>query len=62
MALAEATSEVLYLLPILEDMGYPMTKAVNIFEDNQGCIAMSKNAINNARTKHIAIKYHFIRQ
>jgi hypothetical protein len=61
MSLAEVTAEILYLLPILEDMGYPMIKPVTIFEDNQGCIAISKNAINNARSKHIGIKYHFIR-
>jgi len=45
----------------MEDMGYPMEEPVNIFEDNQGCIALSKNSINNARSKHIAIRYHFIR-
>ena len=32
-----------------------------IFEDNQSCIKMTKNPINHGRSKHIDIKYHFIR-
>ena len=32
-----------------------------IFEDNQGAIALSKNAVNHQRSKHIDIRYHFIR-
>jgi hypothetical protein len=33
-----------------------------IFEDNQGCIALSENPIFHKRTKHIDIRYHFIRE
>jgi hypothetical protein len=33
-----------------------------IFEDNQACIALSKNSLVNARSKHIDIKYHFNRE
>jgi len=32
-----------------------------IFEDNQGAIALSKNAANHQRSKHIDIRQHFIR-
>ena len=32
-----------------------------IKEDNQGAIALSKNPKYHPRTKHIDIKYHFIR-
>ena len=32
-----------------------------IKEDNQGTIALSKNPKYHPRTKHIDIKYHFIR-
>ena len=31
-------------------------------EDNQGAIAIAKNPIAHARTKHIDICYHFIRE
>ena len=33
-----------------------------IFEDNQGCIALSANPVFHKRTKHIDIRYHFIRE
>ena len=28
--------------------------------DNQSCIAIAKNPVFNARTKHIEIQYHFV--
>jgi hypothetical protein len=33
-----------------------------IFADNQGPITLAKNPENHARTKHVDIKYHYIRQ
>ena len=33
-----------------------------LYEDNQGCIALSKNPITSSRSKHIDIKYHFVRE
>ena len=32
-----------------------------IYEDNQSCIRMLQNDRRSQRTKHIATKYHFIR-
>ena len=32
-----------------------------LHEDNQACFAISKNPERHARTKHIEVKYHFIR-
>lgn len=32
------------------------------FQDNQGAIALAKNPIFHQRTKHIDIKYHFVRE
>ena len=32
-----------------------------IFEDNQSCITLAANPVHYARTKHIDIKCHFIR-
>ena len=36
-------------------------KAIKLHADNQGAIALSKNAVHHKRTKHIDIRYHFIR-
>ena len=35
---------------------------MKVYEDNQSCIAMSKNPKFTNRTKHIAIKYHHFRK
>jgi hypothetical protein len=61
MSLSDCISELLYLRPILDAMGYESAEAIKIMEDNQGCIAVAKNAINNSRIKHIDISFHFIR-
>jgi len=52
----------MWLRKLLQEFGFPQTTPLKIYEDNQGCIAMSKNPVNHERTKHIDIKYHFIRE
>ena len=44
---------------MLNDLNISTEKATEIFEDNQGVIAMTKNPIGHKRTKHIVIKHHF---
>lgn len=62
MALALTVQESLYLNKLLKDMDrkYGSDPAL-IFEDNQGTIALAKNPVNRQRSKHIDIKFHFIR-
>eukprot|EP00873_Tetraselmis_striata_P010341 jgi/Tetstr1/430605/TSEL_020402.t1 len=38
------------------------SEATVIFEDNQSCIALTRNPMTHGRSKHIAIKYHFTRE
>ena len=33
-----------------------------LMEDNQGAIAIAKNPMAHARTKHIDIRYHYVRE
>jgi hypothetical protein len=37
-------------------------QATVIYYDNQGAIALVKNPENHARSKHIAIQEHFVRE
>ena len=38
------------------------SKIIDLFEDNQGAIAMAENPISGGRTKHIDVRYHFARE
>jgi len=33
-----------------------------IFSDNQACIALAKDPVAHSRTKHIDVRYHYIRE
>lgn len=37
-------------------------ESVTVYEDNQGAIALAKNPEFHKRTKHIDIRYHFVRE
>lgn len=60
VALAEAVKEGVWLKRFAEELGFPQD-AVEIFCDSQSAIALSKNAVYHEKTKHVATKYHFIR-
>ena len=62
MAACAAVQEAIHLRQFLEDLGFPQVGATVIFEDNQGCIALSDNPVFHKRSKHIDIRYHFIRE
>ena len=34
---------------------------MNVMLDNQGAIFMSKHTVNTRKSRHIAIRYHFVR-
>ncbi|GJV06418.1 retrovirus-related pol polyprotein from transposon TNT 1-94 [Tanacetum coccineum] len=61
MALTEAVKESIWLRGLLEELGVELnTVAVNC--DNQGAIHLSRNHVFHERTKHINVRYHFIRE
>nr|BAP68993.1 RxLR effector candidate protein [Hyaloperonospora arabidopsidis Emoy2] len=63
MALSEATKEAVWLKVFLGELGEMTSdEAIKMFEDNQGSIALAKNPEFHKRTKHIDIRYHFVRE
>ena len=44
-----------------EEMSYHVKKPIVIQSDNQAAIKIATNDVEHDRTKHIDIKYHFIR-
>ncbi|GAU44375.1 hypothetical protein TSUD_243070 [Trifolium subterraneum] len=61
-ALATTAAELTWLQYLLHDLGISLERRPLIFCDNQSAIHMSHNPVFHARTKHIAIDYHFIRE
>ena len=60
MSLVSAIQEGKYLTSLIfEITGLKLT--CYLYCDNQGTIALAKNPIKQQRTKHVDIKYHFIR-
>ena len=47
---------------MLEYVGLPQAQATSIYEDNEAAMRLSENPIHCGMTKHIARRFHFIRQ
>ena len=45
----------------LAEFGCLFAVPLAIFEDNKACVDYTKNSTNHQRTKHISVRYHFIR-
>ena len=60
IALSEAATEGLFLKHIFSEIGAEIG-TVLIMQDNQATIAMARNPVHHKRSKHIDIKYHFVR-
>ena len=61
MSLTSAAQETIYLNCLLVELQKESITAAIINEHNQSAICMTKNPAFHGRSKHIAIKYHFIR-
>ena len=61
MALLHALKEQMWILRFLNEIGYNVDDQNVIYCDNQGAIALANNPEHHARTKHIDIQYHFVR-
>jgi hypothetical protein len=63
-ALGLAAAEAAWLRQMLFELGYRNSdaKTVKIYGDNQGSLALTDNPEIHQRTKHIRVKFHYIRQ
>ena len=52
----------MFLSMLTKDFGLDTSHPVRISGDNQGSIHLVKNPVVNKRSKHIDIKFHFIRE
>ena len=61
MAITEAVKEAIWLQGLLDDLGVGQ-KHVTVFCDSQSAIHLAKNQVYHARTKHIDVRYHSVRE
>ena len=61
MAITEAIKEAIWLQGLLDDLGVGQ-KQVTVFCDSQSSIHLAKNQVYHAWTKHINVRYHFVRE
>jgi hypothetical protein len=59
---ADATKEGLYLRHLMKEIfNAPITETTTIWKDNQSAIAYSHNILVSEKTKHIGLKWHFLK-
>ena len=62
IALAGATQEAVWLRRLMSDLNVDCQNPLLIYEDNQSAIALSKNPQFHGRSKHIDIKFPYVRE
>ncbi|KAJ9544657.1 hypothetical protein OSB04_024364 [Centaurea solstitialis] len=60
VAAASCCSQALWMQTQLHDYGYTFNK-IPILCDNKSAIAISENPVQHSKTKHIDIRYHFLK-
>ena len=61
MSLSDCSRQVAWIKMLLEEIGYKLGP-LPICSDNQGAIFISSNPITERRSKHIDIRYHYVRE
>uniref|UniRef100_A0A2N9IT58 Integrase catalytic domain-containing protein n=1 Tax=Fagus sylvatica TaxID=28930 RepID=A0A2N9IT58_FAGSY len=61
-AAAMAAQESTWLMQLMRDLHQPIDYAVSLHCDNQSAIRLAENPEFHARTKHVEVHYHFVRE
>lgn len=61
-ALANAAAEIIWVRKLLTELGILHPNAARLWCDNLGATYMTANPVFHARTKHIEVDYHFVRE
>ena len=61
VAATHAAKEAIWLQQFINEVYHPFANSITLYCDNQSAIALTQDGSHHARTKHIDIRYHFIR-
>eukprot|EP00899_Mesostigma_viride_P011107 jgi/Mesvir1/19999/Mv25399-RA.1 len=62
IAASSVTQLVLPLRHMLGELGHPVQGPTPVFCDNTGAVALARDPVHPKRTKHIDVRFHFIRE
>lgn len=60
--MANATAEIMWIQTLLQELGVKGPRAAKVWCDNIGAKYLTANPVFHARTKHIEVDYHFVRE
>lgn len=60
--MANTTAELTWLTFILKDLRIPLRRPPSLYRDNLSALHMTINPVFHARSKHIELDYHFVRE
>ena len=60
MAMSDCSGQVVWVRNLLAELGYNVSH-IPLSGDNQGSIFIASNPVTEPRSKHIDIRFHFIR-
>src|SRR6185437_12465403 len=61
-AMANATAELMWVQTLLKELEVKSPHAAKLWCDNLGAKYLSANPVFHARTKHIEVDFHFVRE
>ncbi|KAE8667231.1 tir-nbs resistance protein [Hibiscus syriacus] len=61
-AAAMAAQESTWLIQLMNNLHQPVDYAISLYCDNQSTIRLAENPVFHARTKHVEVHYHFVRE
>jgi hypothetical protein len=62
IAASDASREVIWLRRLLSELGEEQTNPTRLLCDNESAISLTRNPESHKRSKHIDVRYHFIRE
>src|SRR3984885_12829257 len=62
VAASSCCTQLLWMMQTLQDFQITCTPPISILCDKTSAISISKNPVMHSKTKHIPIKYHFLRE
>ena len=62
MAAFGAIQELIWTKGVISEMGFNYVDPMTLFMDSKSAMALAKNPTHHKRSKHIDIKYHWLRE